>query len=391
MSLRMLYRRLIRPLLFLLPAESAHRLGALAMALLTRVPGAAGRVRARLATHDPALLTQALGRELPSPVGLAAGFDKDAHVFDAALALGFGFVEVGTVTALAQPGNPKPRLARLPGDRALLNRFGFNNAGAAAAGRALARRVAAHGVVGANIGKSKAAPLRAAADDYRASARAVAPHADFLVVNVSSPNTPGLRSLQDPESLRPILDAVVAEAPALPVLLKVAPDLLDEEVDALVDLALELGLAGMIATNTTIDRAVLRDRAAADAAFADGGISGAPLKARSLAVLRRIRARAGDRLLLVAAGGIETAADAWERVRAGATLLEVYTAFVYQGPDFPSRLARELAALARAQGYARVQDAVGTELGAAPAGAPGEADGPGGSSLEGAPPREAKS
>jgi dihydroorotate dehydrogenase len=364
----MLYRRLIRPLLFRLSAEAAHGLGAFALALSSRVPGASARVRARLVPRDPVLVTRAFGRDLPSPVGLAAGFDKDAHFFDAALALGFGFVEVGTVTALAQPGNARPRLARLPGDRALLNRFGFNNAGAAAAGRALARRRAEAGVVGANIGKSKAAPLDAAADDYRASARAVAGHADFLVVNVSSPNTPGLRSLQDPASLRPILEAVVAEAPGLPVLLKVAPDLPDEEIDALVDLALELRLAGMIATNTTVDRAVLgaASRAAADAAFEGGGISGAPLKARSLAVLRRIRARSGDRLLLVAAGGIETAHDAWERIRAGATLLEVYTAFVYEGPGFPARLAQELAALARAQGYARVQDAVGTEPVAAP-------------------------
>ncbi|WP_259310815.1 quinone-dependent dihydroorotate dehydrogenase [Capillimicrobium parvum] len=357
----MFYQRLIRPLLFLLPAEAAHVCGALAMRLLTSLPGLAERTRRALAPSDPALVTHALGRDLPSPVGLAAGFDKDARLFDAALALGFGFVEVGTVTAVPQPGNDRPRLARLPGDRALLNRFGFNNAGAAAAGRALAARDPARGVVGANIGKSKVAPLDAAAADYRHSARAVAPHADFLVVNVSSPNTPGLRSLQDPESLRPILDAVVEAAPELPVLLKVAPDLLDGEVDALVDLALDLGLAGMIATNTTIDRGMLRDRAAADAAFEGGGISGAPLNARSLAVLRRIRARAGDRLLLVASGGIETAQDAWERVRAGATLLEVYTAFVYHGPLFAHRLGAELAALARAQGYARVQEAVGTE------------------------------
>ena len=357
----MVYQRLLRPLLFLLPAEAAHVCGARAMRLLTDVPGLARRARRRLAPTDPALVTHAFGRDLPSPVGLAAGFDKDARLFDAALALGFGFVEVGTVTAVPQPGNDKPRLARLPADRALLNRFGFNNAGAAAAGRALAARDPAHGVVGANIGKSKVAPLEAAAADYRHSAGEVAPHADFLVVNVSSPNTPGLRSLQDPRSLRPILEAVVAAAPGLPVLLKVAPDLLDEEVDTLVDLALDLGLAGMIATNTTIDRGTLRDRAAAEAAFDGGGISGAPVATRSLAVLRRIRARAGDRLLLVASGGIETAEDAWERVRAGATLLEVYTAFVYEGPLFAHRLGVDLAALARGQGYARVQEAVGME------------------------------
>jgi dihydroorotate dehydrogenase len=216
--------------------------------------------------------------------------------------------------------------------------------------------------VGANIGKSKVAPLEQAADDYRRSAAAVAGAADFLVVNVSSPNTVGLRSLQDPEALRPILRAVLEAGGSMPVLLKVAPDLADDELDALVDLALELGLAGMIATNTTIDRSALRhDRARAEAAFADGGISGAPLRPRALAVLRRLRARAGDRLLLVAAGGIESAEDAWERIRAGATLVEVYTGFVYGGPGFPRRLARELAALARAHGYERVQDAVGAD------------------------------
>ncbi|MBX5442198.1 MAG: quinone-dependent dihydroorotate dehydrogenase, partial [Solirubrobacteraceae bacterium] len=271
------------------------------------------------------------------------------------------------VTALPQPGNDPPRLARLPRDRALLNRFGFNNAGADAAAARLARRDRAAGLVGANVGKSKAAPLDGAVDDYRRSTAAVAPVSDFLVVNVSSPNTAGLRSLQDPQALRPILEAVVAEARGRPVLVKVAPDLADEDVDAVVDLALELGLAGLIATNTTIDRSVLGpDRARADAAFEGGGISGAPLKPRALAVLRRARARAGDRLLLVAAGGVETAQDAWERILAGATLVEVYTAFVYEGPGFPARLARELAAIARAQGYARVQDAVGA--GAAPPG-----------------------
>jgi dihydroorotate dehydrogenase len=355
----MLYHRALRPLLFLVPAETAHRAGALALRLLVLVPGLAGRLRRRLVPRDAMLRTSALGHELPSPIGLAAGFDKDAHLFDGALALGFGFVEVGTVTAEPQPGNAKPRLARLPGDRALLNRFGFNNAGAAAAAKALAGRDRAAGVVGANVGKSAIAPLEAAADDYRRSAAAVAPVADFLVVNVSSPNTKGLRSLQDPEALRPILRAVLDEA-RVPVLLKVAPDLEDAELDALVDLALELGLVGMIATNTTIDRSVLRhDGARAAAAFEGGGISGAPLKARSLAVLHRLRARAGDRLLLVAAGGIETAEDAWERVLAGATLVQVYTAFVYGGPAFPSRLASDLAEIARREGYARVQDAVG--------------------------------
>lgn len=356
----MLYRRFLRPLLFRLDAETAHSVGALALRLLTLLPPLERFLRRRLAASDAVLRTSALGVTLPSPIGLAAGFDKDARLFDAALALGFGFVEVGTVTALAQPGNERPRLARLPTDRALLNRFGFNNEGADAAARRLAARDRSAGVVGANVGKSAAVALEDAVADYRRSAAAVGPVADFLVVNVSSPNTKGLRSLQDPEALRPILRAVLDEARG-PVLLKVAPDLVDAELDALADLALELGLAGMVATNTTIDRDVLRaDRARADAAFAGGGISGAPLKQRSLEVLRRLHARTQGRLLLVAAGGVETAEDAWERVRAGATLVQVYTAFVYGGPGYPSRLSRELAALARRDGFARVQDAVGT-------------------------------
>lgn len=353
------YRRVLRPLLFRLPAERAHHLGALALRVFGVRAPFAGLLRRLPGPPDPALLTRALGAELPSPIGLAAGFDKDARLFAGALALGFGFVEVGTVTAHPQPGNDPPRLARLPHDRALLNRFGFNNAGAAAAAARLGRRDRSAGVVGANVGKSKVAPLESAADDYRASTRAVAPVSDFLVVNVSSPNTVGLRSLQDPAALRPVLTAVLAESAGRPVLLKVAPDLSDEELDALADLALELGLAGMIATNTTIDRSVLTDPGAAERAFAGGGISGAPLKARALEVLRRLHARCDGRLLLVAAGGIETAQDAWERVLAGATLLEVYTAFVYEGPLFAATLGRDLAALARAQGYARVQDAVG--------------------------------
>ena len=355
----MLYRRVLRPLVFRLPPERAHHLGALAVRIFGLRGPFAGLLRRLVGRPDPALRTQALGLELASPIGLAAGFDKDARLFTGALALGFGFVEVGTVTALPQPGNPPPRLARLPADRALLNRFGFNNAGAAAAAARLGRRDRASGVVGANVGKSKAAPLEAAAADYRTSTAAVAPVSDFLVVNVSSPNTVGLRSLQDPAALRPILDAVLAESAGRPVLLKVAPDLSDAELDALADLALELGLAGMIATNTTIDRSVLTDPGAAERAFEGGGISGAPLKPRALAVLRRLHARTDGRLLLVAAGGIETAQDAWERVLAGAALLEVYTAFVYEGPLFAARIGQELADLARAQGYARVQDAVG--------------------------------
>jgi len=298
------------------------------------------------------LRVRALGLSFPGPVGLAAGFDKDARGTRGLAALGFGFVEVGTVTARAQPGNPRPRMFRLTADRALVNRMGFNNAGAAAAAARLAR---ARGgpVVGVNIGKTRAVPDADAAADYAASARAVAAVADYVVVNVSSPNTPGLRDLQAADRLLPVLTAVRSALDAssptrrVPLLVKIAPDLADADVDAVADLALELGLDGIIATNTTVSRDGLASPAAEVAAAGAGGLSGPPLRARSLAVLRRLHARAGDRLVLIAAGGIETPDDAWERLRAGATLVQAYTAFVYGGPLWPRRmhagLARRLA------------------------------------------------
>jgi dihydroorotate dehydrogenase len=298
------------------------------------------------------LRVRALGLEFPGPLGLAAGFDKDARGTRGLAALGFGFVEVGTVTARAQPGNPRPRMFRLTADRALVNRMGFNNAGAAAAAARLGR---ARGgpVVGVNIGKTRAVPDADAAADYAASARAVAAVADYVVVNVSSPNTPGLRDLQAADRLRPVLVAVRAALDAavsgrrVPLLVKIAPDLADADVDAVADLALELGLDGIIATNTTVSRDGLASPAAEVAAAGAGGLSGPPLRARSLAVLRRLHARAGDRLVLIAVGGIETPDDAWERLRAGATLVQAYTAFVYGGPLWPRRmhagLARRLA------------------------------------------------
>ena len=349
-----MYRLLFRVVLRRLPAETAHRAGF----ALIRVAGAggvfgpAGLLRRWLGPRDPVLRVRALGLSFPGPVGLAAGFDKDARGTRGLAALGFGFIEVGTVTARSQPGNPRPRMFRLTADRALVNRMGFNNAGAAAAAARLAR---ARGgpVVGVNIGKTRAVPDADAAADYAASARAVAAVAGYVVVNVSSPNTPGLRDLQAADRLRPVLVAVRSALDAavpgrrVPLLVKIAPDLADADVDAVADLALELGLDGIIATNTTIARDGLASPAAEVAAAGAGGLSGPPLRTRSLAVLRRLRARAGDRLVLIAAGGIETPDDAWERLRAGATLVQAYTAFVYGGPLWPRRmhagLARRLA------------------------------------------------
>lgn len=357
--------RLFRRLLFCFSAETAHRLTLAGLRLFALLPGALWLVRKLFGVSDPRLRVRALGLDLASPIGLAAGLDKDAEVFEAFGAFGFGFVEIGTVTALAQPGNPRPRLFRLPRDHALLNRMGFNNHGAAAAARKLARR--RRTLVGANIGRSKVTPNEAAVSDYVTSAELLAPYADYLVVNVSSPNTPSLRELQAIEQLRPLITGLQAAlrraAPSrtVPLLLKVAPDLHDADVDAIADLALELGLQGIIATNTTISREGLRTPRAEVDALGNGGISGAPLRERSLQVLRRLRAKVGDRLVLVAAGGIANADDAWQRIRAGATLVQVYSALIYAGPGLPSAIARGLAERVGRAGLSNISEAIGQE------------------------------
>jgi dihydroorotate dehydrogenase len=349
--------RLVRALLFLLPAEAAHRVTFAAVRVALAPPPLRALVRRLLAPRDPALRVEALGLTFPSPVGLAAGFDKDAAAVRQLGALGFGFVEVGTVTPLPQLGNPRPRLFRLKEDRALVNRLGFNNQGMEAARRRL--RKGADVVVGVNVGRNKATPENRAADDYVAAARTLAPHAEYVAVNVSSPNTPGLRDLQAVERLRPLLQAVRDAVGDKPLLLKIAPDLADEDVDAVADLALDLRLDGIIATNTTVERANLTANTAQIARIGAGGLSGRPLADRSLHILRRLRARVGDRVVLVAAGGVEDAIGAWARIEAGATLVQLYTGFVYGGPAAPARIARGLADEARDRGYARVQDAVG--------------------------------
>ena len=354
-----MYRAIYAVLLRRMPAEAAHRAGFWLIRAAAAVPGVALALRRVLAPRDPALPVRALGLDFPGPLGLAAGFDKDGEGVIGLAALGFGFVEVGTVTARPQPGNPKPRMFRFPAERALVNRMGFNNHGAAALAarlRALRGHRGYRGyrpIVGVNIGKTKVVPEEGAIDDYVTSARLVADVADYVVVNVSSPNTPGLRDLQSVDKLRPLLAAVrsaldqASPRRRVPLLVKIAPDLAEADIDAVADLALDLGLDGIIATNTTISREGLRDSAAvADAG--PGGLSGAPLKARALAVLERLQARAGDRLVLIAAGGIETADDARDRLAAGATLLQAYTAFIYEGPCWPGRVQRGLAARIRA-------------------------------------------
>ena len=350
-----MYRVLYAVLLRRIPPEEAHRAAFWLIRAAAEVPGLAWALRRVLGPREPSLRVRAFGLNFPGPLGLAAGFDKDGEGVIGLAALGFSFIEVGTVTAQPQPGNLKPRMFRFADERALVNRMGFNNHGAAALSarlRALRARPGFKPVIGVNIGKTKAVPEEEAVADYVTSARLVADVADYVVVNVSSPNTPGLRDLQAADKLRPILTGVRAALDQasprrrVPLLVKIAPDLADPDVDAVADLALELGLDGIVATNTTISREGLRDSAAvADAG--PGGLSGAPLKQRSLAVLARLHDRCGKRLTLIAAGGITTPADAEARLAAGATLLQAYTAFIYEGPCWPSHVQRGLAARLR--------------------------------------------
>jgi len=350
-----LYRLLFALLLRRLPAETAHAIGFRLIRVAASVAPVRWMMRTVLTVRDPVLHNTVFCVDFALPLGLAAGFDKNAEGVDAWDALGFGCVEVGTVTAHAQPGNPRPRMFRLPADRAVINRMGFNNHGSGAAADALRTR-RSRLPVGVNIGKTKVVPAAAAAADYAHSARLLAPLADYLVVNVSSPNTPGLRDLQAVDALRPLLSAVL-EVVSVPVLVKIAPDLPDADVDAVADLAVELGLAGIVATNTTLSRAGLRSDADRCGA---GGLSGAPLGRRSVEVLRRLHARVGNELVLVSVGGIETAEDAWERITAGASLIQGYTGFVYAGPFWARMIHRGLAQRVRQGGFATIADAVGS-------------------------------
>jgi len=337
---------LLRPLIFALDAERAHRL---TIAALKLKPAGAPRL------WPETLKVRLAGIDFPNPVGLAAGFDKDAEVFDEMLDLGFGFVEVGTLTPLPQPGNPLPRLFRLAGDKAVVNRMGFNNAGQQRARGRLAR--AKRGIVGVNIGANKDSLDRIA--DYEIGAAAMGPVADYLTINVSSPNTPGLRALQDANALDELLARTIAArgAGGPPVFLKLAPDLEPGEIDAIARVAIERGVAALIIGNTTLSRPPLASRHAGEA----GGLSGAPLTDLALRRLRDFRKATGGAIPLIAAGGIASAEEAWARIRAGARLVQLYTALVYQGPGLARRIVAGLDAIRAREGFASVEEAVGTE------------------------------
>ena len=336
-----MYRFLFSAFLSKLDPENAHHLAARAIRLMP------GFVRAL--TKPKGLEVRALGLTFDSPFGVAAGFDKEGSMVRGLFTLGFGHVEIGTITAIPQDGNPKPRLFRLVADRAVINRMGFNNSGAEVAAARLRRARAKKNrpVIGVNIGKSRVVDVDAAVPDYIASAELLAPLADYLVVNVSSPNTPGLRGLQEIDKLAPLLEAVVAASGTTPVLVKIAPDLTNDEAVRIGELAVSLGLKGIIATNTTLSRENLVTDASIVSDAGAGGLSGAPLAARSLALLHLLRRALPSEFCIVSAGGVETAADVAERLAAGATLVQGYTAFLYRGPLWARSINRGLAAIRR--------------------------------------------
>lgn len=340
--------RLLRPILFSLDAERAHHL---ALAALRILP--AGRP----ASVGSVLATEVAGLRFPNPIGMAAGFDKDGKVPDALLGLGFGFAEVGSITPLPQQGNPRPRLFRLEQDRAVINRMGFNNDGAEAARARFADRGSRPGILGINIGANKDSADRIG--DYAAMARTMAPYASYLAVNVSSPNTPGLRALQDESALTELLDAVLEArgSHAPPVFLKVAPDLESADITAISRIAADKRLGALIISNTTITRPLLKSRHAGET----GGLSGAPLRDLAQETLRAFRRTTGGAVPLVGVGGIGTAEDAWVRIRAGASLVQIYSAMIYEGPGIARRIAAGLERLMRRDGFASIAEAVGSE------------------------------
>jgi dihydroorotate dehydrogenase len=307
--------------------------------------------------HFPeSLKTTVAGLTFPTPVGLAAGFDKDAEVPEEMLSLGFGFVEVGTLTPRPQAGNPKPRLFRLKKDRAVINRMGFNNCGQAAAFERIERFSHLPGIIGINIGANKDSDDRIA--DYVAGVQAIAPISDYLTINISSPNTPGLRGLQDEGELKALLSAVAEARPrkSPPIFLKIAPDLADGDPERIIRAAIDHRIDALIVSNTTISRPPLKSRYANE----QGGLSGAPLKPLALEALRNFRRASGGEIPLIGVGGIETADNAWERIRAGASLVQLYTAMVYEGPDIAKRIARGLAQRLKREGFVSIAEAVGT-------------------------------
>ncbi|HEY0320245.1 MAG TPA: quinone-dependent dihydroorotate dehydrogenase [Pyrinomonadaceae bacterium] len=365
----MLYRSILRPLLFRLPPEAAHEM-ALYLCEAGLRPRLVRKMFARRFESEPFTELRRFGLSFRNPVGLAAGFDKNGVAAEGLAALGFGFIEAGTVTNLPQPGNPRPRLFRLAQDRALINRMGFNNAGARAVAENL-RSYRAGCVLGINIGKSRAVAVEEATADYLASFESVYDVADYVAVNVSSPNTPGLRDLQHADALYALLQALQArnrelasrleDNRPLPLLVKIAPDLQEHELEAIVDVALRAGLAGIIATNTTTSRASLKTAASVVEACGEGGLSGAPLSSRSTEIIAATYRLTRGRLPIIGVGGIFSAADAWEKICAGASLIQIYTGFIYEGFGIVREINEGLHERLIKQGFRTLDEAVGCQ------------------------------
>jgi len=338
------YKTFLKPVFFLFPPERAHQLTVGAFRVILRIPLLNTLVRNWYRLDAPQLERRFLGLHFRNPVGLAAGFDKDGKYLDAMAALGFGFIEVGTSTPVGQAGNPQPRLFRLPQDEALINRMGFNNEGAAALARRLSEKRPPGLIVGGNIGKNKNTPNEQAIDDYRLAFDQLFPFVDYFVVNVSSPNTPDLRALQDREPLTRLLGDLQqlnrAQTTPKPILLKIAPDLNDAQLDDILDIVQQTAIAGVIATNTTISRANLATPTTELDAIGAGGLSGNPVKDRSTEVIRYLHQKSGGKLFIIGVGGIASAEDALEKIAAGASLVQIYTGLVYEGPGLVKRIKR---------------------------------------------------
>ncbi len=360
-----MFYRSIKALVFMLDPETAHRMVLWLLRIVGGIPGAPALLSLWFAYRRPLLRSTLCGLPLDNPVGLAAGFDKDGLMLPALYGLGFGFVEVGTVTPRSQEGNPRPRLFRLPEDEALINRLGFNNEGAwALAGRMAKRNRAGH-VLGINLGKQRETPLDEAVVDYLTCLHALHDHADYLVINVSSPNTPGLRDLQLQATLAELLRVIVAArnqltdptANRVPLLLKIAPDLADEDVAAMAREAQRQGVDGMIAGNTTLQRVGLRSVLAGE----QGGLSGVPLQAAALRCVAQIYRATGGKLPVIGVGGVNTPESAYALIRAGAVAVQLYTGLIYHGPGLLRRINRGLVRLLEADGFASVGEAVGAD------------------------------
>lgn len=363
----MLYTSLLKPIFFKLDPEKAHHLVVDGLASASRIPGMTSLLNAMYGVPEsPELRTELLGLSFPHPVGLAAGLDKNGKAPDAFSSIGLGFAEVGTVTPKGQAGNELPRLFRLPPDEALINRMGFNNDGAEAMAATLAKRKIHRIPIAVNIGKNKVTPNEFAHEDYQACIRALYDYGDFFVVNISSPNTQGLRDLQHGEELRKLLGAVMEEIKkqaagrsAMPknVMVKIAPDMSDEELRHTVATIMDSEVSGIIATNTTLSRNGLTHANAAET----GGLSGKPLTSRSTEVIRAVYRQTGGRMPIIGSGGIFTAQDAYDKIRAGASLVEIYTALIYKGPELLRELTTGLKECLRKDGYRHISEAVGAD------------------------------